>query len=95
MWRVSLLSLALVVGLSQLALAEGQQVGVKNEYNNSNIYNYGQQEPSNQNDDQYGIKTFRDPETGDRITQVRTKRYPPQQPQSMPIYVQPRLGPHF
>ena len=98
MWRVGILGLILLFGASQSVLAEelGAPSGSHNEYNNSNIYYYGQKGVDQQNNDQqYGIRTFRDPETGDRITQVRTKRQQPQEQQQVPLYIQPMVNPRF
>ncbi|MBQ9537421.1 MAG: hypothetical protein IJU79_06525 [Desulfovibrionaceae bacterium] len=66
-------------------------------YNNSNIYYGESQSPDNIKPDEYGIRTFRDPETGDRMTQIRSRPYPQQQQQQpqMPIYVEPRVRPYY
>ena len=97
MWRVSLFSLAVFFLASQGVLAEESvpPAGTKYEYNNSTINNYGYSGTPEQDDSKYGIRTFRDPETGDRITQVRSKPQQPQSQQQIPIYVEPRVFPRY
>ena len=89
---IAVLGLFLVVSTAQAGETLPSPPSTHNEYNNSTIY-YGTQGAQPQyNDDDYGIRTYRDPETGDRITSVRSRPNQNQQQQA-PIYVEPRIRP--
>ncbi|MBQ7617648.1 MAG: hypothetical protein IJS50_02115 [Desulfovibrio sp.] len=73
-----------------LALAESQPP-VHHEYNNSNVY-YGTMQDEPRKDDDYGIKTYIDPATGDRVTSVRSRPQTNTQNQ-MPMHIEPIIRP--
>ncbi|MCR5814939.1 MAG: hypothetical protein K6G15_10695 [Desulfovibrio sp.] len=63
---------------------------VHNEYHNSTIYS---QQPGESSRDPYeGIHVYIDPETGDRVVSVRSRRDPDPQPQQ-PFYIAPVVRP--
>lgn len=92
--RAVLFFLAFVFCLdgSWVLAAEETSAPIHNEYHNSQIY-YGREAPE-KSDDDYGIRTYRDQETGDIVTSVRSRRRQETNqnyPQSMPVIIEPRI----
>lgn len=84
---------SLVVGSLALAQENNGQPSATYEYNNSNIY-YNSPAPQTQSqaDQDFSIRTFTDPQTGDRVTQIRSRPQPVQQP--APLYIEPIIRPY-
>lgn len=69
-----------------------QNASVHNEYHNSTVYTGNAQTVQEQTDVPYGIHTYVDPATGDRVTSVRSKRQDQTQDQR-PFYIEPIIRP--
>ena len=92
MMRIILSCVILLLSVN-VVQAEETAPSTHNEYNNSNIY-YNSGTNVQQQDDQkdFPIRTFRDPKTGDIVTQVRSRRRNQEQ-QQVPIIVNPYVMP--
>ncbi|MBO4334700.1 MAG: hypothetical protein J5846_02550 [Desulfovibrio sp.] len=93
MQRLVFLSLSLLlIGSVQVFAGEGDQpmAPVHNEYHHSTIYS--PQVRESPVDPREGIHVYIDPDTGDRVVSVRSRREPETQPQQ-PFYIEPIVRP--